>query len=72
MARYFVDRHKTVGERIYRVRFGNANGFMASCRAFTIGLSPVLGWRQLEYGKGMAIALPSGIVGRLDLLPASQ
>ena len=67
-----MERHQTVGEGIYRVRFGNANGFMASCGAFVIGLSPVRGWRQLDQGKGMAIALLSGIVGRLDLLPASQ
>ena len=72
VARYSADRHQTGGERIYRVRFGNANGFMASYRAFIIGLTHVLGWRQLEHGKGMAIALLSGIVGRLDLLPTSQ
>jgi hypothetical protein len=29
-----MERHQTVGEGIYRVRFGNANGFIASSEAF--------------------------------------
>ena len=67
-----MERHQTVGERIYRVRFGNANGFMASHGAFFIRLSTFLWRRKLDYRKGMAIPALSGMVGRLDLLPASK
>ena len=35
-------------------------------------LSRFLWWRQLDNGEGMAVAPLSGILGRLDLLPASQ
>ena len=63
-----MERHQTVGEGIYRVRFGNANGFIASSEALT----PFLRWRQLDKGKGVAVTPLSGVVGRIDFLPASQ
>jgi hypothetical protein len=63
-----MERHQTVGEGIYRVRFGNANGFIAHLGP----LSRFLWWRQLDNGEGMAVAPLSGILGRLDFLPASQ
>ena len=72
VARYLLDRHQIVGERIYRVRFGNANGFMAWHGAFFIRLSSFFRRRKLDYLKGMAIPALSGMVGRLDLLPASK